>query len=103
MTRRIGLVLAATTAFAIPAMAATQSERIRGPIESVDQNNVTAQTSQGDKVTVTLTDATKYVTVVKSSLSNVEKGSFIGTAPKGSGNFLVALEGVLFPPSSRGE
>ena len=102
MTRRIGLMLAATAAFAIPAMAATQSERIRGTIESVDQNNVTAQTSQGDKVTVTLTDATKYVTVVKSSLSNVEKGSFIGTATKGSGNFLVALEVVIFPPSMRG-
>jgi hypothetical protein len=102
MTRLFGLVLAATTAFAIPAIAMAQSDRIRGTIESVDQNSVTVQTLQGNQVTVSLTDATKYVTVVKSSLSNVQKGSFIGTATKGSGDFLVALEVVIFPPSLRG-
>jgi len=63
---------------------------------------MTVQTPQGDKVIVALNDATKYVTVVKSSLSNVAQGSFIGTATKGSGNFQVALEVVIFPPSLRG-
>jgi hypothetical protein len=96
------LILASTMAFVIPAMAAEQSDRIRGTIESVDQNSMTVQTLQGGKVKVALTDATKYVTVVKSSLSKVAKGSFIGTATKGSGNFLVALEVVIFPPSLRG-
>jgi hypothetical protein len=102
MTRLFGLILAATTAFVIPAMAAAQSNRIRGTIESVDQNSMTVQTLQGNKVQVSLTGATKYVTVVKSGLSDVAKGSFIGTATKGSGNFLVALEVVIFPPSLRG-
>jgi hypothetical protein len=32
----------------------------------------------------------------------VAKGSFIGTATKGSGDFQVALEVVVFPPSMRG-
>ncbi len=86
----------------MPAMAATQSERIRGTIESADQDSMTVQTLQGEKVKVSLDDATKYVTVVKSGLSNVAKGSFIGTATKGSGDFLVALEVVIFPPSLRG-
>lgn len=63
---------------------------------------MTVQTLQGNKVQVSLTGATKYVTVVESSLANVAKGSFIGTATKGSGNFLVALEVVIFPPSLRG-
>jgi len=102
MTRLFGLILAATTAFVIPAMAAAQSNRIRGTIESVDRNSMTVETLQGNKVQVSLTGATKYVTVVKSSLANVAKGSFIGTATKGSGNFLVALEVVIFPPSLRG-
>jgi hypothetical protein len=71
MTQLFGLILAATTAFVIPAMAAAQSDRIRGTIESVDQNSMTVQTLQGNPVKVSLTDATKYVTVVKSSLSQV--------------------------------
>jgi len=102
VTRLFGLILAATPAFVSPAMAAAQTDRIRGTIESVDGSSMTVQTLQGDKVNVALTDATKYVTVVKSSLSNVAKGSFIGTATKGSGDFLVALEVVIFPPSLRG-
>jgi hypothetical protein len=102
MTRLFGLILAATTAFVIPATAAVQGERIRGTIKSVDQNSMSVQTPQGDNVKVALTDTTKYVTVVKSSLSNVAKGSFIGTATKGSGDFQVALEVVIFPPSMRG-
>jgi hypothetical protein len=83
-------------------MAAPESERIRGTIESENQNSATIQTLQGDEVKVVLTDATKYVTVAKSSLSNVAKGSFIGTSAKGSGDFLVALEVHIFPPSMRG-
>jgi hypothetical protein len=100
MARFFGLILAAT--FAIPTMAVAQSERVRGTIESVEHNSMTVQTLQGGKVKVALTDATKYVTVVKSSLSTVAKGSFIGTATKGSGDFQVALEVVVFPPSMRG-
>ena len=102
MIRLLGSILAATTVLVMPAMAAAQSERIRGTIESADQNSMTVQTLQGETVKVSLNDATKYVTVVKSSLSNVEKGSFIGTATKGAGDFQVALEVVIFPPSLRG-
>lgn len=102
MTRLFGLIFAATTALVMPATAAVQNERIRGTIESADQNSMTVQTLQGEKLKVALNDATKYVTVERSSLSNVEKGSFIGTATKGTGDFQVALEVVIFPPSMRG-
>ncbi len=100
MKQVLGL-LVATTALAGPAMAATQSERIRGTIEAVNPDSITVDTAQG-KMSVALTDSTTYVSVVKSSLSNVAKGSFIGTATKGSGDFQVALEVVVFPPSMRG-
>lgn len=102
MTRVFGLIIAATTLLALPAMAATPNERIRGTIASVEQDNIAIRTQQGDTINVALTGDTKYVSVVKSSLSNVAKGSFIGTATKGSGDFQVALEVVIFPPSMRG-
>src|SRR3954468_14528843 len=102
MTRLFGPILAATTALVMPAIAATQSERIRGTIESVDQNSMTVHTLQGENLKISLNDETKYVTVEKSSLTNVAKGSFIGTATKGASDFQVALEVVIFPPSLRG-
>jgi hypothetical protein len=102
MIRLFESILVATMALVMPAMAAAQSERIRGTIESADQNSMTVQTLEGEKVKVFLNDATKYVTVVKSSLSNVAQGSFIGTATKGAGDFQVALEVVIFPQSLRG-
>src|SRR5882757_7627517 len=102
MTTLFGLILVVMTAVLTPAMAAVQDERIRGTIESADQNSMTVQTPRGGEVKVSLNDATKYVTVAKSSLSNVATGSFIGTATKGAGASLVALEVVIFPPSLRG-
>jgi hypothetical protein len=97
-----GSILAATTILTTPAMAAVQNERIRGTIKASDQHSVTVQTPQGKEVKVSLNDATKYVTVAKSNLSKVATGSFIGTATKGAGASLVALEVVIFPPSLRG-
>src|SRR3954463_10429942 len=91
-----GSILVVTTAVVMPTTAAAQGERIRGTIESADQNSMTVQTPQGREVKVSLNDATKYVTVAKSSLSNVAAGSFIGTATKGTGGSLVALEVVIF-------
>lgn len=101
MTRLLGLILAATMV-AAPALAAPASERIRGTIEAADASALTVRTEAGETVKVALTDSTKYASIVRSDLSKVEKGSFIGTATKGSGNFLVALEVVIFPPSMRG-
>src|SRR3979490_2341357 len=92
VTRLFGLILAATTALVSPAMAAAQTDRIRGTIESVDGSSMTMQTLQGDKVNVALTDATKYVTVVKVCAATMFDGRFTGRATKGSGDFLVALE-----------
>lgn len=102
MVRLFALMLAATTAFAVPAMAASESVRIRGTIAAIGPSSLTVERRAGGKATVALSDATKYVTVVRSSLAHVEKGSFIGTSTKGSGDFLVALEVHIFPPSMRG-
>jgi hypothetical protein len=104
MTRFLGTILsgAIALAFTVPAQAAAPDARIRGTIEAVDQGSLTVRAESGATVKVVLTGTTAYAAVVKSSLSHVEKGSFIGAATKGSGSYLVALEVVVFPPSMRG-
>ncbi len=100
MKRLLGSAIAACTAFSISAMAATP-ERVRGTVTAVTADSVTVQTA-GKDVTVGLTPATHYLKVVKSSLTNVDKDSYIGTATKQVGGKLIALEVVIFPPAMKG-
>ena len=101
MKRLTGLMLAAS-AVSFAAVAAPQPQRIRGTIESISGDSVVVHPTTGSDVTLTLGSGTKYAAVVKADLANIEKGSYIGTATKGSGSYLVALEVVVFPPSMRG-
>jgi hypothetical protein len=100
MPRLLGLTLAATLACTVAAHAA--SERIRGTIESFDNNTLTVKLRQGGDIKLALGDGTKYATVEKSSLSDVAQGRFVGIATKEAGNTPVALEVVVFPESMRG-
>lgn len=90
--------LATSAAFA----AGGTPERLRGTVASVTPGSVTIETYAGKPVTVALNDKTAYLRVEKSSLSHVDKGSFIGTATKDVGGTQVALEVVVFPPAMRG-
>ncbi|MBV8868415.1 MAG: hypothetical protein JOY65_03230 [Acetobacteraceae bacterium] len=100
MARLLGLTLAATMACTVAAHAAP--ERIRGTIESFDNDTLTVKSRQGGEVKLALGDATKYASVEKSSLSDVAQGRFVGIATKQAGNTPVALEVVVFPESMRG-
>jgi len=100
MTRLLGLTLAAAVACTAAAHAAP--ERIRGTIESFDNNTLTVKSRQGGDIKLALGDGTKYAAVEKSSLSDVGQGRFVGIATKESGNTPVALEVVVFPESMRG-
>lgn len=80
--------------------AALQPQRLRGTVESVNSNSLTLKTNDGKDVNVVLDGSTKYAGLIKSSLKDVTKDSYIGTATKGISN--VALEVVIFPPSMRG-
>ena len=100
MNRLFGLTIAATTALATTAMAATP-ERVRGTVTAESPNSVTVQ-SAGKDMTIGLTPNTHYLKVVKSSLTDVDKDSYIGTATKEVGGKLVALEVVIFPPAMKG-
>lgn len=101
--KRLTLVsLLATSALSFAAIAAPQSQRIRGTVASVGADSLVVHPAIGSDVTVAIGADTKYATVVKSSLSNIEKGSYIGTATKSTGDRLIALEVVIFPPAMRG-
>ncbi len=96
------ILAAACTAIALTAQAAPTVERIRGTIGAADTSNVTVHTTDGEDVTVSLTGA-HFASVVASTVSAIAPGSFIGTATKGSGSHMTALEVVVFPPELRGQ
>ncbi len=84
------------------AQAAPAAERLRGTIAASDASNLTLHTAEGEDVTVSLAGA-HFASVVASKLSAITPGSFIGTATKGSGSHMTALEVVVFPPELRGQ
>jgi hypothetical protein len=101
--RLFGLAIAASALVSSAALAATGTpERVRGTVASATLNSVTVDTYAHKPIAVALTGKTTYLKVEKSDLSNVEKGSYIGTATKNVGGTLVALEVAIFPPSMRG-
>ncbi len=91
----VGLALPTTAGAATP-------QRLRGTITSISGNTVHVKTNAGTDTTITLAADTHYATVSKASLADVKPGTFIGTATKGSGDYLTALEVVIFPEAMRG-
>lgn len=80
-----------------------QSMRIRGTIERLDGDTLSVKSRDGAEMQIKLTDGVRVVDVVKSSLSDIKEGSFVGSAampqPDGSQK---ALEVHIFPESMRG-
>jgi hypothetical protein len=91
--------LAATAALA----QAPQTVRLRGVIEKVDGNSVTAKSDKGDEIKINLADKMLVIDVVKASLADIKDGSFIGSGampqPDGSQK---AIEVHIFAESMRG-
>ena len=91
--------LAATAALA----QAPQTVRLRGVIEKVDGNKVTAKSDKSDALTLNLADKMLVVAVVKASLADIKDGDFIGSGampqPDGSQK---AIEVHIFAESMRG-
>ena len=96
--------------FAVAAVAATtalaqapQTVRLRGVIEKVDNNTVTAKSDKGDELKINLADKMLVVAVVKASLADIKDGDFIGSGampqPDGSQK---AIEVHIFAEQMRG-
>ena len=79
-----------------------ETTHVRGTIEDVSGNTLAIKSYDGNTTDLKLNSDTKYLSVVPSSLSQVKKGDFIGTAATGSKDKLVAEEVVIFPESMQG-
>jgi hypothetical protein len=100
MATLAGSLLLGGVAVAQPAPAST---RVRGTIDRIDGNTLAIKPRTGAAVTVTLADDARIIGVKKADLSQVQSGSYIGTAsvpqPDGTAK---ALEVTVFPPSLKG-
>jgi hypothetical protein len=92
----------ATVNTSAAASAASDVTRVRGVITAVGADAVTVQTYDGKSVSVPLDAKTKVAWVVKSDLSTLKDGDFIGTATTGPDDALRAVELVIFPEAMRG-
>jgi len=99
----VAAALAATAALAQAPAPAPQTVRLRGVIEKVDGNKVTAKSDKGDEVKINLADKMMVVGVVKASIAEIKEGSYIGSGampqPDGSQK---AIEVHIFAESMRG-
>ena len=99
----VAAALAATAAAAQTPAPAPQTVRLRGVIEKVDGNTVTAKSDKGDEVKINLADKMMVVGVVKATMAEIKEGSYIGSGampqPDGSQK---AIEVHIFAESMRG-
>src|ERR1700689_1693385 len=100
---RAALALVAALAATAALAQAPQTVRLRGVIEKVDGNTVSAKSDKGDALTLNLADKMLVVAVVKASLADIKDGDFIGSGampqPDGSQK---AIEVHIFAESMRG-
>ena len=77
--------------------------RIRGTIESVDGNMLGIKTREGTDVKVKMTDNVAVFAVVKTDLSEIKEGSYIGvTAMPEPDGVQKAIAVHIFPENQRG-
>ncbi|WP_441260860.1 hypothetical protein AB7008_43470 [Bradyrhizobium sp. 521_C7_N1_3] len=95
-------------AFAVTSMFSASAQqvptvRIRGTIESVDGNALDIKTREGSDVKVRMTDNVAVFAVVKTSLSEIKDGSYIGVTgmPEPDGT-QKAIAVHIFPENQRG-
>src|SRR5579862_7192250 len=100
---RAALALVAALAATAALAQAPQTVRLRGVIEKVDGNTVTAKSDKGDALKINLANKMLVVAVVKASMADIKDGDFIGSGampqPDGSQK---AVEVHIFAESMRG-
>jgi hypothetical protein len=99
-------LVAAAVVFAVSAASvalAQQPGRIRGQIEKADGNMLVLKTRDGAMLNVTLDEKVRVSALVKASLADIKKDSFIGIAglPRTDGS-IEAFSIHMFLPAQRG-
>ncbi len=102
MLRRVCLL--AVLALLAPALtyAQTPGRRIRGTIESVQGDQLTIKTREGDEAHIRLAPNYTVSAVIPAQLSDMKPGVFVGVASIGPRDKLRAIEVLLFPEAMRG-
>jgi len=100
-------VLTALAAFAVLGTVASAQQaptvRIRGTIEAVDGPLLAIKTREGNDVKVKMTDNVAVFAVVKTELSQIKEGSYIGvTAMPEPDGVQKAIAVHIFPENQRG-
>src|ERR1700680_716208 len=97
------IVLVAAIAATAALAQAPQTVRLRGVIEKVDGNTVTAKSDKGDELKINLADKMLVVAVVKASIADIKDGDFIGSgAMPQPDDSQKAIEVHIFAESMRG-
>lgn len=100
MKRILAALLLAT--LSIPALAQVPA-RIRGTIQSFDNQALTVQSRTGETVTIKMAEKFVVAGVAPATLADVTAGKYVGTATLGQKDgALVALEVLIFPEAMRG-
>ncbi len=77
--------------------------RLRGTIEKIDGNTLTAKSDKGEELKINLADKTMVVDIDKATIADIKDGAFIGSGampqPDGSQK---AIEVHIFAESMRG-
>jgi hypothetical protein len=97
------LVLLLAIACAAAAAQSNPPVRLRGSVESFASPSLVIKERSGKVFTLTLPEATGIAEVIRSDITAIQPGSFIGTAalPRADGR-LESLEVVVFPEAARG-
>jgi hypothetical protein len=99
----VTILAASATTSVMAQQAPTPPMRIRGTIEAVDGNLLSIKTREGSDVKVKMTDNVAVFAVVKTELSQVKEGSYIGVSamaqPDGTQK---AFAVHIFPENQRG-
>ncbi|AZO76229.1 MULTISPECIES: hypothetical protein [unclassified Bosea (in: a-proteobacteria)] len=85
------------------AQAQTPQTRIRGTVERLEGQSLTVKTQDGAMTTVALAPNYSIGAVVKASMAEIKKGSFIGVGARPqTGGGLAAVQVFIFPEAMRG-
>src|SRR5260370_40761195 len=104
--RKIALATAVIGLFVMPALAQTPPpdgtpSRVRGTVEKLDGQNLTAKSRDGQSVSVTLAPDVDVLALVKKTLAHIKPGDFVAsTGGKDKDGKIHAIEGRIFPTAT---
>jgi len=103
MMRRVATVGGFALVFAASTTWAQDTVRVRGTIERVEGQTLVVKSREGAELKVVLADNALVVAIVKASLSDIKRGSFVGVTgmPQADGS-QKAVEVHIFPEAMRG-